>query len=80
MITVKINVSKIDKERLYKGEKGVYLDLVLMPTPNSEYNDYLVKQNTTKEERERGIELPIIGGAKEFNSQLSDEEKDDLPF
>lgn len=80
MITAKINVSKIDKNRLYKGEKGVYLDVVLVPTPNSEFQDYLIKQNTTKEEREKGVELPIIGGAKNFSNQLSDKEKDDLPF
>lgn len=80
MITVKINLSKIDKDRLFKGEKGIYLDLVLIPTPNSEYQDYLVKQNTTKEEREQGIELPIVGGAKNFSTKLSDEEKTDLPF
>lgn len=80
MITVKVNVSKIDKNRLFKGEKGVYLDLVLIETPNSEYQDFLVKQNTTKDEREKGIELPIIGGAKNFSGKLSAEEQDDLPF
>jgi len=80
MITAKINVSKIDKNRLFKGEKGIYLDVILIPTPNSEYQDYLIKQSITKEEREAGLEMPIIGGAKNFTTQLSDEEKSDLPF
>jgi len=26
-LSVRIDVTKIDKERLYKGEKGTYLDL-----------------------------------------------------
>jgi len=28
-VALKIDVSKIDKERLYKGQKGTYLDAVI---------------------------------------------------
>lgn len=80
MIAVKINLSKIDKNRLYKGEKGIYLDVVMFETPNSEYNDWIVKQSISKEEREKGVELPICGGGKNHETQLSEEEKTDLPF
>lgn len=80
MITAKINVAKIDKNRLYKGEKGTYLDIILIETPNSEYQDYLIKQSQTKEEREQGLELPIIGGGKNLAGKLTEKEKNDLPF
>ena len=53
MISVKIDFNKIDKSRLFEGKKGLYLDLVLIETPNSPYSDYMVKQSVTKEERER---------------------------
>lgn len=80
MITLKINLSKIEKEKLYKGEKGIYLDLVMFETPNNEFNDYIIKQSITKEEREQGKEMPICGGGKNYNPELSEKEKSDLPF
>lgn len=64
LIKLKINVSKILKEHLFRGEKGVYLDAVLIPTPNSQYQDAMVKQDLGKEAREAGEEGPIIGGGK----------------
>lgn len=62
LIKLKINVSKILKEHLFRGEKGVYLDAVLIPTPNSQYQDAMIKQDLGKEARERGEDGPIIGG------------------
>ena len=83
MITVKINVNEIDKSRLYKGEKGIYLNCVLIETPESEYSDFMVVQETTKEERAAGERGKILGNAKIFvkdNIELTEEEKKDLPF
>lgn len=65
MITGKINVLAIDKARLFQGEKGKYLDIVLIETPNSQYgDDYMIVQSVTKEEREKGVKGPILGNAK----------------
>jgi len=65
MITVRIDVTKIDKSRLFKGEKGTYLDVVLIETPAAKYgNDYICKQQISKEERELGVEAPILGNGK----------------
>lgn len=64
MITGKIDVTKIDKDRLFKGEKGTYLDIVLIETPKSEYGDYMIVQSVTKEEREAGQRGEILGNAK----------------
>ena len=65
MIKLKIDVTKIDKARLYKGAKGTYLDCVLIETKNNQYgDDYMIVQEVTKEERENGVKGPILGNAK----------------
>jgi len=66
MITLKIDVTKITKERLFKGQKGTYLNCVLIPTPNSKYGDYMIKENVSKEERDKGVDGAILGNAKEY--------------
>lgn len=65
MITGKINVSKITKSKLYDGKHGKMLSFILIDTPESKYgDDYMIVENTTKEERERGIKGVILGNAK----------------
>jgi len=65
MITVSIDVGKIDKSRFFvKKDGSKWLDLVLIETPKSKYSDYLVKQSQTKEARDRGEKGEIIGNAK----------------
>jgi len=48
LITAKIDVMKIDKKRLFKGEKGTYLDLTIWinDTPDS-YGNILSKTVST---------------------------------
>lgn len=69
MITLSIDCLLIDKARLkdFKkkdGKMAKYAELILIPTPNSDYGDFIVKQSVTKEEREAGKQLPILGNAK----------------
>ena len=64
MISLNINVNKIDKVRLFQGKQGQYLDCVLIETPNSEYGDYMIVQSISKEERESGMKGTILGNAK----------------
>ena len=64
MITAKLDVTKIEKARLFKGEKGTYLDIILIETPNGQYGDYMVVQAVTKEERLANVRGPILGNAK----------------
>ena len=67
IITVKIDVSKIDKAHLYKGKKGTYLDVALLLADGGEDkygNNYMVIQSVSKEARERGVKGPILGNAK----------------
>lgn len=65
MIKAKINVTAIEKARLFRGEKGVYLDIALIETPNDRFgNDYLIVQEVSKDERLAGVKGPILGNAK----------------
>lgn len=60
-ITLKVDVSKIDKDQLYQGEKGVYLTLTVIPTPDSQWNDYMVTQYRGKE-----LDSVILGNGKDL--------------
>lgn len=63
-ITAKINVSRIDKALLFKGEKGTYLNVAIFPNKNGkgQFGDtHFVAQEVTKEQREAGVKGPIIG-------------------
>ena len=90
MITLMIDVTKINKDRLYVGKKGTYLNCILVETPDSEYGDYMVVESISIEERQAGKMGAILGNGKirgkgnvEATPQ-SDEPKaegsDDLPF
>jgi hypothetical protein len=69
-ITARIDVTKIEKERLYQGKKGKYLDIVLIPTPNAKYEQtHMVVQSVSKEERDQGIKGNILGNAKEIEQE-----------
>lgn len=77
MILIKLDVSKVDKSKLFKGKPGkdgkcpMWLDLVLIETKQSNFGDWrddqthIVKQSQTKEERDRGEQGVIIGNASQ---------------
>lgn len=68
-INISIDVSKIDKTRLFKGKKGTYMDLTtFIDTKNpDQYEQHgFVSQSTSKEEREAGVKTPILGNCKVF--------------
>jgi len=67
MISVSVNVSKIDKSHFYEGKNGKILNLILWETPNDKFgNAYRVDQGVSKEARLKGIKGPILGNAKVF--------------
>ena len=78
MILVKINCSKIEKARLFKGEKGQYLDLVLMENRDGkdQYgNDGFVAHSVTKSEKDAGVKGTIIGNFKILGGSKPAEKK-----
>lgn len=87
-IAAKIDVTKIDKEKLFPGKNGAkYLDLILIPSTNSRYgDDFMVVQSVSKEERARGIKGAILGNAKFLGggapatAPAAQQEQDDVPF
>ncbi len=68
-LSVRIDVSKIDKTRLYKGEKGTYLDLTTFidTEAKDKYdNNGFISQSVTKDERQANVQTPILGNVKVF--------------
>jgi hypothetical protein len=72
MIGLKINVTRILKDKMHKGEKGTYLDLTLMENkdgPDQYGNDGFVVQDLGKEARERGEKGPILGNWRKLGKK-----------
>jgi len=70
-ISLSIDVTKIDKARIFKGKKGSYIDLttfVDIDVKDKFDNNGFVTHSLTKEEREAKVQLPIIGNVKVFYS------------
>jgi len=67
-VNLKLDVSKLDKSRFFKGAKGTYCDLTVFIDPDnpSEWGDHgIITQSKTKDEP-RDLKLPICGNAKVF--------------
>ncbi len=64
-----IDVTKLDKSRFYKGKKGTYAKLTCFVDTEeaSQYGDHgTITQELSKEDRDNGVKLPILGNAKVF--------------
>jgi hypothetical protein len=68
-VRLKIDVSKIDKALLFKGEKGVYLDATVfieLGAADQYGNNGMITQDEKKENRDAGKNGPILGNCKVF--------------
>lgn len=69
-ISIKLDVTKLDKSRFFKGEKGTYADLTTFVDLDQagKYGDNgFISQSQTKEERDaKAPNLPILGNVKVF--------------
>ena len=65
----KIDVTKIDKNKLFKGAKGTYADVVIFV--NEEVDQYgncaSIQQSQSKEDREAGAPKIYLGNLKDLN-------------
>lgn len=86
-ISLKIDVSKIDKARLFKGSKGTYLDCTAF-VDLSQFDQYgnsgMITQDVTKEEKDSGVKGAILGNSKVFwqegsNSQAQNQQATPSP-
>lgn len=70
-ITISIDVTKLDKDRLFVGKKGTYLNLTtFVALDKQDFDQYgnagFVTQEQSKQERESKSKLPILGNVKIF--------------
>ena len=67
MSTIKgfIYEDELAKARRVTTKGGrIIIPWVLIPTPNSEWNDYMMKENVTMEDADAGVDGVILGNAK----------------
>jgi hypothetical protein len=83
-IQVKLDVTKIDKTKLFQGKQGTYLDAVifLKDTPDQYGNNGMIVQSVSADERAQGIKGAILGNVKVMQSapQQQAQAPQDLPF
>jgi hypothetical protein len=87
-ISIKLDVTKISKEKLYKGDKGTYLDatILMKDEPDQYGNIGMIVQNVSKEDREAGVKGAILGNVKYIVKQVQPVtlmppiDNDSLPF
>jgi len=75
-VNLKLDVTKLDKARFFKGAKGTYCDLTAFidTEQTGDYGDNgTITQSTSKEERQSGVKMPICGNVKVFYKAGSDE-------
>ena len=94
MKTASLNLSKIDKDKLFTGKNGdKYLNIVIWDNEKKdEYgNDFAIQQQLSKEDREAGAKAIYLGNGKDWDKQndktdpLLDRaednlKNDDMPF
>ena len=83
-IQVKLDVTKIDKAKLFQGKQGTYLDAVifLKDTPDQYGNNGMIVQSVSADERAQGIKGAILGNVKVMQAapQQPKTEPQDLPW
>ena len=91
IINIKVDVTKLDKDKFFKGKKGTYANITVAENMDgeSEYGDtHYVFESQSKEEREAKTPKNYLGNGKEFvfnnngmNQTVATETvDDDLPF
>lgn len=68
-VSLKIDVTKIEKARLFAGQKGKYLDATVfidLDALDQYGNSGMITQDVTKEEKDNGTRGPILGNCKLF--------------
>ena len=90
IINVKVDVTKLDKNKFFKGKKGTYANITIAENMDgeSEYGDtHYVFESQSKEERDAKTPKNYLGNGKEFvfgsngtTQGTTETVDDDLPF
>ncbi|AUR97471.1 hypothetical protein NVP1239O_35 [Vibrio phage 1.239.O._10N.261.52.F6] len=68
-VSLKLDVTKIDKARLFNGQKGTYLDATVfidLDELDQYGNSGMITQDVSKEEKQQGVKGNILGNCKVF--------------
>ena len=68
-ISIKVDVLKIDKSRIFIGKKGKYIDLTTfidLDEQDQFGQNGFISQSVTKEEKGQGVQTQILGNCKIF--------------
>ncbi len=82
-VRIKLDVSKIDKSKLFRGQKGVYLDATVFidVDQKDQYdNNGMITQDVTKEEKAAGQQGPILGNVQVFWSDGQQQQQRQQPM
>ena len=71
-ISFKIDVTKLDKKKIYEGKKGKYI--TVSSFVDVDMQDKYGNNGLIKQDGEKGEDMPIIGNAKVFWSDTSKSE------
>ena len=63
-VKLNINMDKIDNSKIFKGKKGKYLNLITFI--DLDVRDDYGQNGIIKQEAEKGVDTPILGGSKVF--------------
>lgn len=80
-LKLSINVTKVDKAKLYKGKNGVYLNCVVYENdqPDQFDNTHVIKEDLSKEDRDAGKKPQIIGNGKWIEPQRREQKTTPRP-
>lgn len=68
-VSLKIDVTKIDKSKLFFGEKGKYLDATVfieIDEKDQYGNNGMIVESVSKEDKQNGVRGNILGNCKVF--------------
>lgn len=86
VITGTIDISKIRKERFYKGKKSDYMNITIFINDDADNygNNGFIIESLSKDERDQGIKGNIVGNVKYASingkPKISEQTENDLPF
>ena len=69
IINLKVDVTKLSKDKLFVGKKGTYANITIaeLKDAENEYGDtHYAFESQSKEEREAGTDKVYVGNGKEF--------------
>lgn len=82
LLSISIDVSKLNKDRFYKGKKGTYasLDVWVSDEPDQYGNDASVSESLSKEEREAKTKKNYVGSGKKLYGWSKSTPSNDNPL